>query len=179
MLMNAEIMEAFNLIARLPDDAVIEVGLAAIFLGISEESLRRYRKHGGGPHYLQYPQNETKSRNQKINYEMGILREWRKQHRVESTMDAAIKRGMAFSRINDLLVSHPFWVCGNSIITHALDMSKETFASLLQDPANQIIWMSWPKAFKMPWSDHEAKANFRAPYTGLLSSLIADSYVND
>ena len=106
-LVHDDIIHIINQIVKLPDDAVVDAGLAALYLGSSEKSLARYRQHGEGPPYIQYPEAKSKARNQKVNYEMGDLRKWRAKNKITSTMDAAVRRGMAFTRVNDLLATQP------------------------------------------------------------------------
>lgn len=100
-------LEAINAIAIMASDATRSAGLAAIFLGISEKTLARHCQNGDGPVYIQYPSSGSTSRNQKVNYKMRDLREWQNRHLVKSTMDAGVLRGLAFMRVNDLVISQP------------------------------------------------------------------------
>ena len=172
LLTHNDVINIIDRVVKLPDEAVVDPGLAALFLGISEKSLSRYRQDGDGPPYVQYHEKGAKSRNQKVHYEMGELRSWRNQHRVTSTMDGAIRRGMCFARVNDLLTPHPFWQSGKKIISHALDCDRESFAHNLQNPENRIVWLSWPKVFDESWLNTENQEKFRSAYIALLSKLL-------
>jgi hypothetical protein len=172
LLVNDDVIRIINQIVKLPDEAVVDAGLAALYLGSSEKSLARYRQHGEGPPYHQYPEGKSKARNQKVNYEMGDLRKWRTKNKITSAMDAAVRRGMAFSRVNDLLPTQPFWTAGDVILNHAMDSDDETFIQHLKDPESSIAWLSWPKAFECQWKSNEYRSKFQNPYVSLLSKLL-------
>ena len=171
-LVHDDIIHIINQIVKLPDDAVVDAGLAALYLGSSEKSLARYRQHGEGPPYIQYPEAKSKARNQKVNYEMGDLRKWRAKNKITSTMDAAVRRGMAFTRVNDLLATQPFWTARNVILNHAMDSDYDTFIQHLKNPEASIAWLSWPKAFERKWHSHEIRSKFQGPYKSLLLKLL-------
>ncbi|MCF8185706.1 MAG: hypothetical protein K9J28_02690, partial [Sulfuritalea sp.] len=133
--MNVNLLEHLQIvreISSLPDDAIVSAELAALFLGTSPKTLARLRQSNDGPPYTQYPQASSKARNQIINYIMRNLREWRNKHIVTSTMDAAVKRGMAFSRVNDLVIPQPFWSSNDEIINHAFCLTIEEFSALIR-----------------------------------------------
>lgn len=159
-------------ISNLPDDAIVSAELAALFLGISLKTLARLRQSNDGPPYTQYPQAGSKARNQLVNYIMRNLREWRNKHIVTSTMDAAIKRGMAFSRINDLVIPQPFWITNDEIINHAFCLTIEEFAALLRDPNASLVWVKWSTALSIHWKNKAMREPFHSAYLSLLSSLI-------
>ncbi|MGP4883791.1 hypothetical protein ACTXQV_72280, partial [Klebsiella pneumoniae] len=61
----------------------------------------RYRQNGGGPQYIQYQTEDSKARNQRVNYLLKDLRSWRDNHKVSNTMHAAQFRGLAFNCLSD------------------------------------------------------------------------------
>lgn len=172
LLQHVDVIHIINNIVQLPDDAVIDTGLAALFLGVSEKTLARYRQNDTSPPYIQYPLANSTARNQKIKYKMGDLRVWRGQHSVNSTMDAAVKRGMAFCTISDVNIAQPFWTNNGEIINHALASDKETFTQLLNNSENKIIWLNWQNALENPWQIGDNKENFLDDYKSLLTKLL-------
>lgn len=177
--MNVTLLEHLQIvreISSLPDDATVSAELAALFLGTSPKSLARLRQSedgdGDGPPYTQYPQAGSMARNQPVNYIMRNLREWRNKHIVTSTMDAAIRRGMAFSRVNDLVIPQPFWSANNEIINHAFCLTIEEFAALLSDPNATLIWVKWSAALSQHWKNNDIREPFHTAYLRLLSNLI-------
>lgn len=69
-----EFSEVWKLFSEIPDDATLNVELASLYLGISVKSLARYRQNGGGPAYIQYQVENSKARNQRVNYLLKDLR---------------------------------------------------------------------------------------------------------
>ena len=135
-------LDAINAISNMADDATISAGVAAIFLGISEKTLARLRQNGDGPPYIQYPATGSTARNQKVYYKMRDLREWQYKHAVKSTMDAAVRRGLAFMRVSDLVIPQPFWRIGPEIINHAFCVSLEDFATYLNNSEADIFGLN-------------------------------------
>lgn len=66
-----ELSEVWKLFGDMPDDTVLNVELTALYLGISVKTLARYRQNGGGPEYIQYQAEDSKARNQRVNYLLG------------------------------------------------------------------------------------------------------------
>lgn len=171
-------LDVINAIANMPDDATISAGLAAIFLGISPGTLARLRQNGDGPTYIQYPASGSTARNQKINYKMRDLRVWQSRHVVKSSMDAAVKRGLAFMRVNDLVIPQPFWSVGTEIINHAFCVSLEDFTIYLNKPEAKIIWVKWSRALSQHWGNKALREPYHSKYVKLLSELIAEANQN-
>lgn len=159
-------------ISSLPDDATLSAELAALFLGTSPKTLARLRQSNDGPEYTQYPQTGSKARNQRVNYIMRSLREWRNKHIVTSTMDAAVRRGMAFSRINDLVIPQPFWSSDGKIINHTFCLTIEEFVTYLNDPNASLVWIKWSTALSQNWKNNAIREPFHSAYLNLLSALI-------
>lgn len=142
-----EIRSCFDKLSNLPDNMMVDNEHAAIYLGISIKSLARYRMNGSGPSYHQYPLEGSKARNQKVYYKMGDLRDWRNSHKVNSTIDAATKRGLCFATVNDIERVEPFWIQDFYILDHATCISKERFAEHLINEDHNITWLSWVDVF--------------------------------
>ena len=122
-------LQILNEIAKLPDDAAVDQEIAGLYLNISPKTLGRLRQAKGesGPKYLQYPTEGSKARNQTVTYIMSELRLWRGKHSVSSTMDAAVRRGMAFSCVDDLTIGQPLWTSDAGIINHVFCVNPEDF----------------------------------------------------
>lgn len=165
-------LQIVSAISNLPDDAIVSAELAALFLGTSPKTLARLRQSNNGPPYTQYPQAGSKARNQLVNYIMRNLREWRSDHVSSSTMDAAVKRGMAFSRVNDLVIPQPFWRSNDEIINHAFCLTIEEFSALIRDPNASLVWIKWSMALSQNWKNNTIREPFHSAYLKLLSALI-------
>lgn len=159
-------------IASLPDSAILSAEHAALFLGISAKTLARLRQAGDGPAYIQYPQSGTKARNQRVNYTMNGLKIWRDKHTVISTMDAAVKRGLAFASISDLITPQPFWVINNQVTNHVFCSTPEQFRENLNNPEATVSFMTWDAALGKQWINNQAREPFFNSYTKLLKGLI-------
>lgn len=103
-----ELSEVWTLFSNMPDDTTLGVDLAALYLGISVKTLARYRQNGDGPSYIQYQSEDSKARNQRVNYLLGDLRSWRDIHKVKSTMHAAQVRGLTFTSMSDFIKKQPY-----------------------------------------------------------------------
>ncbi|EEP1025764.1 hypothetical protein HAY27_004789, partial [Salmonella enterica] len=96
-----DLSEVWQLFGNMPDDTTLNVDLAALYLGISVKTLARYRQNGGGPEYIQYQSEDSKARNQRVNYLLKDLKVWRDAHKVKNSMEAAQVRGLAFNSLID------------------------------------------------------------------------------
>lgn len=159
-------------ISSLPDDATLSTELAALFLCISPKTLARLRQSNDGPPYTQYPQAGSKARNQRVHYIMRNLREWRNKQTIRSTMDAAVRRGMAFSRVNDLILPQPFWTLEGEIINHAFCLTIEEFVACFNNPNASLVWIKWSAALSHNWRNNAIREPFHSAYLRLLSNLI-------
>ena len=167
-----EIRSCFDKLSNLPDNMMVDNEHAAIYLGISIKSLARYRMNGSGPSYHQYPLEGSKARNQKVYYKMGDLRDWRESHKVKSTIEAATKRGLCFTTVNDIERVEPFWIQDLYIIDHATYISKELFTEHLLNEKHDIIWLSWIDVFS---GKYKISRNLDYPtnlYIDFLESLL-------
>ncbi|HBK4689133.1 TPA: hypothetical protein LLS49_002200 [Serratia marcescens] len=172
-----ELSEVWKLFGDMPDDTTLSVDLAALYLGISVKSLARYRQNGGGPHYIQYQAEDSKARNQRINYLLKDLRSWRDSHRVSSTMHAAQVRGLAFTSLSDFCEPQPFWCITNGsgsaskIISHALIIPDDEFKYNLLDPTAEVIWISIEEALFIAWVNKDERSIWHKVFTSVLKNI--------
>ncbi|EPE3989888.1 hypothetical protein ACSIFA_000595 [Escherichia coli] len=177
-----ELSEVWKLFGDLPDDSVLNVDLAAVYLGVSVKTLARYRQNGGGPEYIQYQAEDSKARNQRINYLLGDLRIWRNNHKVKNSMQAAQVRGLAFTSLSDFTEEHPFIVKNkiiqkrkikrlgvrdsdteiydDVILGHILCVEETVLKSEISNNDLQVIWISIEEALKKHWEYNDNKNMF-------------------
>jgi len=175
-----ELSEVWKLFGDMPDDTTLNVDLAALYLGISVKTLARYRQNGGGPEYIQYQAEDSKARNQRVNYLLGDLRIWRDSHKVKSTMHGAQVRWLAFNSLIDFTIEQPFWHIDNydelhnrnKILSHALRTPEERFKLYLKEERVQIVWVSIEEALSWDWIDLNERQVFNDSFVELLNNLI-------
>ncbi|EGL0892626.1 TPA: hypothetical protein JZG45_003239 [Escherichia coli] len=175
-----ELSEVWKLFGDMPDDTVLNVELTALYLGISAKTLARYRQNGGGPEYIQYQAEDSKARNQRVNYLLGDLRVWRNSHKVKNSMEAAQVRGLAFNSLSDFTIPHPFWHIDkdinsnnrNKILSHVLITPEDKFKIYLAEKHVNIIWMSIEEALLLEWTDLNERQVFNDLFVNFLSNLI-------
>jgi hypothetical protein len=163
-----EVMDVMDRLARLHDDANVPPALAALWLGRSEKTLERWRGEKTGPLYTQ---PDGMGRNAKCTYRMGDLRAWRDANKVSSTMEAAVRRGMAFATVLDLAEDHPFLrrAVSDMLIGHALVRTKESLAALLSDDTVEVVWMSAFDAMCLAWDDVAVRREYQRDCDFLIS----------
>lgn len=149
----------------LNDDTPLSQDLASVYLDVSDATLKRMRASGKGPQYIQGMSEEgAKSRNQKVLYTVGALKDWISKNRTDSTGHAAIRRGLMFQTLSDVLVPEPWWVDRDGVILgHAL------FVELLEDC--DLIWCSILDVLKMRFSSFENRAAFSRLALAVLDKL--------
>lgn len=175
-----ELSEVWKLFGDIPDDTTLNVDLAALYLGISVKTLARYRQNGGGPEYIQYQAEDSKARNQRVNYLLGDLRVWRNSHKVKNSMEAAQVRGLAFNSLSDFTIPQPFWHIDkdinsnnrNKILSHVLITPEDKFKIYLAEKHVNIIWMSIEEALILEWTDLNERQVFNDLFVNFLSNLI-------
>ena len=175
-----ELSEVWKLFGDMPDDTTLNAELAAIYLGVSPKTLARYRQNGGGPEYIQYQEENSKARNQRINYLLKDLKIWRDAHKVKNSMEAAQVRGLAFNSLIDFTIPQPFWQINNSaelqnrnkILSHALRTPDERFKLYLNEERVHIVWVSIEEALSWDWTDLNERQVFNDSFVELLNNLI-------
>ncbi|HED4148405.1 TPA: hypothetical protein R4286_005676 [Raoultella ornithinolytica] len=176
-----DLSEVWSLFSDMPDDATLNVELASLYLGISVKSLARYRQNGGGPQYIQYQSEDSKARNQRINYLLRDLRSWRDNHKVSNTMHAAQIRGLTFASLSDFTEPQPFWQMNtngcskNKLISHALITPDDIFRQLLEEPNKKVIWTSIEEALFMEWINVDERKRWNDLFNEVLNYLIKSS----
>lgn len=150
----AELQESFakaqvrSRLNALDDETPITQDLASVYLDVSDATLKRMRASGKGPQYVQGMSEEgTKSRNQKVLYTVGSLKDWIAKNRTDSTGHAAIRRGLMFQSLSDLLIPEPWCLDSNDLI---LDHALRVSAPIDTEKCN-IIWMSVLDALLCTW----------------------------
>lgn len=167
-----ELSEVWRLFGDMPDDTTLSAELSALYLGVSIKTLARYRQNGEGPSYIQYQAEDSKARNQRVNYLLGDLRTWRDSHKVKSTMQAAQIRGLAFSSLLDLTAPQPFWAVDEKIYAHALTISDEDFRELLNTTRAKIIWISVEEVLFEEWHHPQERQKWNDLFIGVLDELM-------
>lgn len=174
-----ELSEVWRLFSDMPDDTTLSVELAALYLGISVKTLARYRQNGGGPPYVQYQSEDSKARNQRINYMLGDLRSWRDGYKVKNTMHAAQVRGLAFNSLLDFCEPQPFWqvsdksnsTAQSKILSHALTIPDDDFKKNLLEPNAGVVWISIENALFQKWKNKEERIIWHEIFTSTLNKF--------
>ncbi|AJJ21348.1 hypothetical protein [Yersinia intermedia] len=176
-----ELSEVWRLFGDMPDDSTLSVDLAALYLGVSVKTLARYRQNGGGPQYIQYQSDDSKARNQRVNYLLKDLRSWRDNHKVNNTMHAAQVRGLAFNSLIELCEPQPFWkvkiLPDNDwrLVSHALTIYEEDFKNLLFQPNADIVWISVEEALFSEWQNADERKKWNDTFIEFLNAIISAS----
>ncbi|EKN6046507.1 hypothetical protein PCO86_09280 [Pectobacteriaceae bacterium CE70] len=169
--------EVWKLFGDMPDDSTLSADLAALYLGVSVKTLARYRQNGDGPSYIQYQSEDSKARNQRVNYLLKDLRSWRDNHKVSNTMHAAQVRGLAFKSLIDFCEPQPFWKIANNskdinlIISHALIISDDDFKKILLEPNADVVWISIENALFQKWKIKEERNIWNEIFTSTLDNI--------
>ncbi|EFB2921282.1 MULTISPECIES: hypothetical protein [Enterobacteriaceae] len=167
-----EYAEVWHLFGGMPDDATLSAEVSALYLGVSVKTLARYRQNGNGPAYIQYQAEDSKARNQRVNYLLGDLRIWRDRHKVSSTMEAAQVRGLAFTSLVDFIEPEPFWTIDNKIYSHVLTVSDEIFKELLNTTRAEVIWISVEKVLFEDWHKARERQRWNDLFIVFMSGLL-------
>lgn len=184
VLSQTDILNTIDRVCELHDDVPISSELAALYLGITHKTLSRLRQNGDGPPYLQYPASGSKARNQRVNYVMGDLRNYRNKNRVKSTMEAAVLRGMALTTTSSLSIEQPFYVEINRkgqgiIVNHVLALYGDDLSDYIDFPQYHVVWMNWNVALNSPtWKDSDSELSFREKYKKLLGNIFLSKISN-
>ncbi|HCD1320059.1 TPA: hypothetical protein M9Y81_005189 [Klebsiella variicola subsp. variicola] len=174
-----DLSEVWRLFSDMPEEATLNAELAALYLGVSVKTLARYRQNGDGPPYIQYQSEDSKARNQKVNYLLGDLRVWRDEHKVKNTMHAAQIRGLTFTSLSDFTEPQPFWQMtnnsgsANKIISHALTIPDDDFRQLLSDA--EVNWISIEEALFLDWINVDERNKWNELFNEVLNYLIKSS----
>jgi hypothetical protein len=179
MILEARVRDELS---RLSDDTAVPPELAALFLGVSESTLRRMRD-GTGPKYVQ-PKSTSKGseglgRNQAIMYRIGELKAWQKNNQFSSTIEAAQARGLCFASLLDLATEQPFLTRvdkSQRVIGHGLAVPLTKTRRLLQGAKARILWMAWEEALALTWESSAARGPFERAFSSALSRAEGSSF---
>lgn len=157
----------------LNDDTPLSQDLASVYLDVSDATLKRMRASGKGPQYIQGMSEEgAKSRNQKVLYTVGALKDWIAKNRTDSTGHAAIRRGLMFQTLSDVLVEEPWWVGRDGVILgHALSIDFSE--------GYDLIWSSILDVLKMRFDSFENRAHFSRLALVILNKLTMEIEAGD
>ncbi|ALQ45183.1 hypothetical protein ATN83_1054 [Raoultella ornithinolytica] len=103
---------------------------------------------------------------------MGDLKTWRDNHKVNSTMEAAQVRGLAFASLADFTKPEPFWTIDNKIYSHALTVSDEVFKELLNTSRAEVIWISLEKVLFENWHASRERQKWNDVFVSVLSGMV-------
>jgi len=178
-----DLSEVWKLFGDMPDETTLNAELTALFLGVSIKTLARYRQNGGGPPYVQYQSEDSKARNQRINYVLGDLRSWRDGYKVKNTMHAAQVRGLTFTSLSDFTELLPFWVVSKTensrltrqVITHVLNVNDDEFRELLSASDSEVIWISLEEAIFSDWTSAKERAIWHDIFIQHIEGLMSAS----
>ncbi|MGE4696865.1 hypothetical protein [Yersinia intermedia] len=174
-----DLSEVWKLFGDMPDETTLNAELTALFLGISIKTLARYRQNGGGPPYVQYQSEDSKARNQRINYVLGDLRSWRDGYKVNNSMHAAQVRGLAFKSLLDFCEPQPFWqvsdksnsTAQSKILSHAFTIPDDDFKKNLLEPNAGVVWISIENALFQKWKNKEERSIWHEIFTSTLDNI--------
>ncbi|CRY10855.1 hypothetical protein [Yersinia enterocolitica] len=171
--------EVWKLFGGMPDDSILSADLAALYLGVSVKTLARYRQNGDGPSYIQYQSEDSKARNQRVNYLLKDLRSWRDNHKVSNTMHAAQVRGLAFKSLTNFCEPQPFWqvtdksgsTAQSKILSHALTIPDDEFKKNLLEANADVVWISIENALFQKWKNKEERIIWHKIFTSTLDNI--------
>lgn len=164
-------------LSEMPIDTPLSPDLAGLYLGLSDSTLKRMRASGKGPNYSQFGSEGSKSRNQKIIYVLGDLKEWIRKNSTTSTGHAAIRRGLMFASLSGLQGLQPWWVKDNKIFGHALGVSLEKVfedGAIFGDVENKykLRWLSISDALQEKWTSLKGREAFDQCFQALLENIL-------
>lgn len=160
----------------LNDDTPLSQDLASVYLDVSDATLKRMRASGKGPQYIQGMSEEgAKSRNQKVLYTVGALKDWIYKNRTDSTGHAAIRRGLMFQTLSDLLVPEPWWHKNGAIYGHGYSfLPISTSESDLE-----VCWIPMHNVLKFEFINQYERAILSERQRNLLQNQIAEILAHD
>jgi hypothetical protein len=152
----------------LPDSVPLTSSEAALFLRISVSTLERMRRNGSGPAYSQSGEVGAKGSNQKCVYLKADLQEYLQARRVNSSMEAAVRKGQMgripaprpmFHKLEDLGIKRAFHLNAKG----KLDADVESLpVDTVIDRIGgwNIVWMNAVEAASAEWTWPSKKRDF-------------------
>lgn len=173
-----ELADLAQQLARLPDDAQVSAGTAALLICVDAppsertmEGWRQGRNRGGetGP-----PFHAGTGRTSPVSYNVGEVRAWVRAQRVSTTMEAAARRGLTFATIADLSRPEPWVLQGDYVVGHALTVSASDLERALRGEAGAVLRIAGLSDVMLgtTWSDPSTCRVFHAAYTDVLRAAL-------
>lgn len=136
----------------LPDAVALTTSEAAVFLRSSVSALEAMRAKGTGPVYIQGGGRGSSGSNQKCLYEKADLLAWQRANKVNSTVEAAVRKGQLFATLADIAAVEAFWVDAHG---HIMGMVEQAPTGLVIERLGlyDIEWLAVSEAVARAWSD--------------------------
>jgi len=168
-------------LSQLDNSTPLTQDLASLYLDVSDATLKRMRANNTGPAYVQgQPEDGGKSRNQKVIYTVGALKDWIESNKTTSTGHATIRRGLMFGTINDLLIPEPWWANKEGVLhQHGfawfdIRLFYGTDGTDISNGADfEIVWLSVHDALTQRWLAPKERTQFDDIYADLLRQCLA------
>ena len=151
--------DVMTILLNLPNNAQLTTSEAALFLRRSVTTLERWRVSGEGPDYIQSGKLGAKGTNQSILYEKADIVAWSQANKVSTTMQAAVRKGQAFTTLADLAQTEPFYVDGEGSI-ESMAESKPLETVMQRIGGWHLMWMTPLDAASGRWDNLSAHKNF-------------------
>lgn len=174
VIYNGEKMKAvdvINAIKSLDPTIPLTTSEAAIFLRMSVTTLERLRKSGSGPTYSQPGAVGVTGSNQTCYYQRADLEAWFNGNRINSVLEASIRKGQTFGTIFDVAEPAAFYVDPEGNIE---SMVEENMLGTVVGRIGQweILWMTPVEAAGRRWTDLDTHKAFAEGVRRVLSNAI-------
>lgn len=175
-----------NELAPMDDSTDVPAPLAAIYIGVSEDTLLELRKpaadrkagepSGEGPPFYKVTLPGARGRNQAVMYPLGGLREYKKKRMGTTSHEVAVKSGM----LGWVAAREPFFAEPLSSERRARDIliapawnfeepgREELFEALLQGEI-RCVWLPPFEAARARWASEARHRSFVKPWLRMLS----------
>lgn len=169
--------------ARLPDDAQVGWGTAALLINVeeppSQRTLERWRQARNklgesGPPYIPGPGLTSP-----VSYNVGAVRAWIRERQAATTMDASVRRGLTFGSLSDLVRPEPWVYRDGKVLSHVLDAHQEDLLdALMGRGSGEIVVAGLFEVMRgILWADTNAFDVFHAAFGAVLHT--AEQQSND
>lgn len=166
-----------NELAKLPDSAQVGWRHAAVMMNVSEPPSERtmdgLRQGRGGVYGPEFTKGAGKT--SPVTYNVGELRRWLASRTQGTTMEAAARRGLAFSSLHSLTQDEP-WVIGpnGAVHGHALTASEDELRRALHNEGGfHLDLISLTDALTGSSWVPQARAPFHSAFVAVLSEARA------
>lgn len=164
-------VDALQLLYALPPQIPLTTSEAAIFLRLSVTTMERMRKNGGGPQYVQGGSPGAKGTNQSCSYIKQDLLKWQSDHKVDSSMMAAIRKGQTFATLFDLVEPAAFYVDARGTVE---SMVEENLLGTVVERIGlwDVQWLTPVEAASRRWTDLSKHKEFASGVQSVLSDAV-------